>query len=111
DFVSFRYYEYARYIRSLHFFPTRRSSDLGLGDLDRGDSAARDPDCPAAASRGQGVVTRPVPAPKEPVPLWRWASWWAILVAALRSEEHTSELQSPCNIVCRLLHEKKTNKQ
>src|SRR5688500_19466860 len=24
----------------------------------------------------------------------------------LRSEEHTSELQSPCNIVCRLLHEK-----
>src|ERR1039457_7309830 len=26
-----------------------------------------------------------------------------------RSEEHTSELQSPCNIVCRLLLEKKTN--
>src|SRR3989454_7287978 len=26
---------------------------------------------------------------------------------ALRSEEHTSELQSPCNIVCRLLLEKK----
>src|SRR5256885_7371794 len=25
-----------------------------------------------------------------------------------RSEEHTSELQSPCNIVCRLLLEKKT---
>src|SRR2546426_9168702 len=29
-----------------------------------------------------------------------------------RSEEHTSELQSPCNLVCRLLLEKKkTNKQ
>src|SRR2546426_2450193 len=31
----------------------------------------------------------------------------------LRSEEHTSELQSPCNLVCRLLLEKKkkyTNK-
>src|ERR1039457_7528723 len=27
--------------------------------------------------------------------------------AHLRSEEHTSELQSPCNIVCRLLLEKK----
>src|SRR5688500_19565527 len=27
-----------------------------------------------------------------------------------RSEEHTSELQSPCNLVCRLLLEKKTNK-
>ena len=24
-----------------------------------------------------------VPAPKPPVPLWRWASWWAILAAAL----------------------------
>src|SRR5256885_7942205 len=27
--------------------------------------------------------------------------------AARRSEEHTSELQSPCNLVCRLLLEKK----
>src|SRR5215467_5973986 len=27
--------------------------------------------------------------------------------AGLRSEEHTSELQSPCNLVCRLLLEKK----
>src|ERR1039457_7502879 len=26
--------------------------------------------------------------------------------AGLRSEEHTSELQSPCNLVCRLLLEK-----
>src|SRR5256885_12248500 len=29
--------------------------------------------------------------------------------AAQRSEEHTSELQSPCNLVCRLLLEKKKN--
>src|SRR2546426_8208872 len=28
-----------------------------------------------------------------------------------RSEEHTSELQSPCNLVCRLLLEKKKNTQ
>src|SRR5256885_11853957 len=27
-----------------------------------------------------------------------------------RSEEHTSELQSPCNLVCRLLLEKKNTK-
>src|SRR5256885_5786797 len=27
----------------------------------------------------------------------------------MRSEEHTSELQSPCNLVCRLLLEKKKN--
>src|ERR1039457_5408020 len=30
-----------------------------------------------------------------------WGGW-------NRSEEHTSELQSPCNLVCRLLLEKKT---
>src|SRR6516162_8784800 len=29
------------------------------------------------------------------------------MTARRRSEEHTSELQSPCNIVCRLLLEKK----
>src|SRR5256885_13285186 len=28
-------------------------------------------------------------------------------IERLRSEEHTSELQSPCNLVCRLLLEKK----
>src|SRR2546426_6185732 len=28
----------------------------------------------------------------------------------VRSEEHTSELQSPCNLVCRLLLEKKNKK-
>src|SRR3989454_6861193 len=28
-----------------------------------------------------------------------------------RSEEHTSELQSPCNLVCRLLLEKKKNEK
>src|SRR5205807_7251676 len=31
-------------------------------------------------------------------------------LAVLRSEEHTSELQSPCNLVCRLLLEKKKQK-
>src|SRR5215467_3235968 len=30
-------------------------------------------------------------------------------VRGYRSEEHTSELQSPCNLVCRLLLEKKKN--
>src|SRR5205807_9014024 len=30
--------------------------------------------------------------------------------AFYRSEEHTSELQSPCNLVCRLLLEKKKKK-
>src|SRR2546426_5173970 len=34
-----------------------------------------------------------------------------VLFAPKRSEEHTSELQSPCNLVCRLLLEKKKKKQ
>src|SRR5690242_20945124 len=34
-----------------------------------------------------------------------------VVEAALRSEEHTSELQSHVNIVCRLLLEKKKNRQ
>src|SRR5260370_31803694 len=33
--------------------------------------------------------------------------WFPICVATLRSEEHTSELQSHLNLVCRLLLEKK----
>src|SRR5205807_6609071 len=32
-------------------------------------------------------------------------------IARPRSEEHTSELQSPCNLVCRLLLEKKKKKK
>src|SRR2546426_9192062 len=33
------------------------------------------------------------------------------ITVSLRSEEHTSELQSPCNLVCRLLLEKKKKKK
>src|SRR3989454_7109081 len=36
--------------------------------------------------------------------------WLHLLVLPHRSEEHTSELQSPCNLVCRLLLEKKKKK-
>src|SRR2546426_7013583 len=35
------------------------------------------------------------------------AAYEQALVLEERSEEHTSELQSPCNLVCRLLLEKK----
>src|SRR3989454_8231693 len=38
--------------------------------------------------------------------LHRFMSWDRPLLTD-RSEEHTSELQSPCNLVCRLLLEKK----
>src|SRR5205807_3935006 len=40
-----------------------------------------------------------------------WDGTWGFFVRGngdwSRSEEHTSELQSPCNLVCRLLLEKK----
>src|SRR5256885_13148958 len=35
------------------------------------------------------------------------AKYLSAMVNRYRSEEHTSELQSPCNLVCRLLLEKK----
>src|SRR2546426_7771773 len=41
---------------------------------------------------------------------WRMVQLWKTQVLGpsdTRSEEHTSELQSPCNLVCRLLLEKK----
>src|SRR2546426_8569261 len=48
--------------------------------------------------------------PRQPIPD---GSGWPVPTPAgtsspgRRSEEHTSELQSPCNLVCRLLLEKK----
>src|SRR6478735_12583146 len=45
-------------------------------------------------------------------PRCRWprgAAPWCSPAGVRRSEEHTSELQSPCNLVCRLLLEKKNN--
>src|SRR5688500_19831424 len=54
-----------------------------------------------AAARSLAVAAPPIEVPR------------AVLVGAeersgiFRSEEHTSELQSPCNLVCRLLLEKK----
>src|SRR5688500_19286394 len=38
-------------------------------------------------------------------------SMWTVHAPQLRSEEHTSELQSPCNLVCRLLLQTKNRRQ
>src|SRR5256885_9470210 len=46
---------------------------------------------------GAARVSPEAPERTRCPPGYRWA----------RSEEHTSELQSPCNLVCRLLLEKK----
>src|SRR3989454_4269220 len=49
----------------------------------------------------------PPPAPADVSGRARLFEAVAQLGLAVRSEEHTSELQSPCNLVCRLLLEKK----
>src|SRR5688572_31166185 len=76
--------------RYLHSFPTRRSSDLGRrrDDVARGRRARRD-----KTARGGSCAFR--------------AGIVASADGRARSEEHTSELQSQSNIVCRLLLEKK----
>src|SRR5207248_11448929 len=79
---SFFFYG-ALHHRALHSFPTRRSSDLA-GTLLRA-----------------GLGEDELGAALELEPKCRG------LRSLLRSEEHTSELQSPYEIVCRLLLEKK----
>src|SRR2546426_7224585 len=62
------------------------------------DDRTRDPAGLLRAQQGHGVADvgrRAEPAHRRPSP------------PVPRSEEHTSELQSPCNLVCRLLLEKK----
>src|SRR5256885_17244717 len=51
-------------------------------------------------------------SPEAPKPRSRRGrrSYGASSMSKTRSEEHTSELQSPCNLVCRLLLEKKNNR-
>src|SRR5207244_13624237 len=76
----------------LHSFPTRRSSDLLSVYLRIPiDPANQSP--PASRERAAKTVTEPR--------LRRWSTR-----LRSRSEEHTSELQSPDHLVCRLLLEK-----
>src|SRR5205085_4587667 len=77
-------------------FPTRRSSDLGRA------APAR------LGSVHHAVVGRPNDlsrSHRDPTPAHPDAAGRRI--AMRRSEEHTSELQSQSNLVCRLLLEKK----
>src|SRR5207244_12779906 len=89
---------------TLHSFPTRRSSDLdavtSVGYLDGGpDVVARSMHLQyASAFHGIACIEKQVQK--------------HLLKPARipRSEEHTSELQSPDHLVCRLLLEKKKDK-
>src|SRR5256885_14030148 len=73
-------------------FPTRRSSDLQIADM---LAAQLDAAAPVRFSLDE---REPVEEADGVVSAW---------IVIDRSEEHTSELQSPCNLVCRLLLEKK----
>src|SRR5689334_24613463 len=84
--------------RDLHSFPTRRSSDLGgdsslyfLGWRPRGPIAVSAASMTLFSCLGLGAATGAGNA----------------VVSTARSEEHTSELQSQFQLVCRLLLEKK----
>src|SRR5688500_19880868 len=98
------YTQRAAALRPLPSFPTRRSSDLGLCGPGR--------PAPAQGARAEPAQAGPVGALARP--LGRSAARWRAVdewdsggLDGRRSEEHTSELQSPCNLVCRLLREKK----
>src|SRR5205085_7779564 len=88
--------------RALPSFPTRRSSDL----QDRNDWCARVCSRVDGRQRGRGhsrawgLLSR---APSAGVA----APTLPAINTTARSEEHTSELQSQSNLVCRLLLEKK----
>src|SRR2546426_9249173 len=60
--------------------------------------------------RGRGTRTTPSAQTAAGCSTWPPGPTSAIASRESRSEEHTSELQSPCNLVCRLLLEKKKKK-
>src|SRR5438309_5079435 len=84
-------------------FPSRRSSDL-CDWTAAWFAVAPLLVCAAAIEALVCLVLAPGPAPWMFMGLFCW-------VAALRSEEHTSELQSQFHLVCRLLLEKKKKKK
>src|SRR5690606_40176848 len=82
--------------RDLHSFPTRRSSDLG-GILKDPRPGSHTPLKFRRAVFGFVIIDH---CPRTALPCCRQ-------IPPNRSEEHTSELQSRENLVCRLLLEKK----
>src|SRR5690348_18006585 len=90
--------------RELHSFPTRRSSDLVV----RSDAPMTGCTEPSMASMSASCgASKASMSPSES--RYIVGSEWRTLhnPTSCRSEEHTSELQSPVHLVCRLLLEKK----
>src|SRR5207248_7672963 len=92
-------------------FPTRRSSDLQGRSM--GAFSQHVPHCICGhyvcTSVTENLVRHSVRSPKHCCTAMAGPrrSDEQFRIIALRSEEHTSELQSPYDIVCRLLLEKK----
>src|SRR5207247_9206119 len=84
-----------------HTFPTRRSSDLCGEDTARCRFWFRS----GVTATLEASLANAVPTSYECVRLVGEAS--SVADTPLRSEEHTSELQSRVDLVCRLLLEKK----
>src|SRR5207244_13132005 len=92
-------------------FPTRRSSDLiftpchiGSGSLSRSLNSGR-----SAVFTISSPSRYQIPATSRSAlgsPPFARMLYKSISVCSARSEEHTSELQSPDHLVCRLLLEK-----
>src|SRR5206468_11996206 len=94
--------------RYLHSFPTRRSSDLDLFVHQTVASLTANLGDQAPEVAEQGPVVGAVPL--TPIQHWFFdtqADALNHLTFSMRSEEHTSELQSRSDLVCRLLLEKK----
>src|SRR5690348_17788643 len=85
--------------RRLHSFPTRRSSDL-LNDL--GVDIEREDGSFVNIHEGRFLSF----TLDMGLPSWRYEID-DVVIEKSRSEEHTSELQSPVHLVCRLLLAKK----
>src|ERR1039457_1185974 len=65
------------------------------------------PFCQPATGCGGDTLVGQAVSPVKPAERWLWAGRGpAPLSFTARSEEHTSELHAPCNLVCRLLLEK-----
>src|SRR5256885_5443621 len=92
-------------------FPSRPLSRSRAGGGARPDAGrgGRLPGLRLGGSRARALRARPVTLhPPQLITRARmlYLVWLpADPAAAARSEEHTSELQSPCNLVCRLLLE------
>src|SRR3989454_8089774 len=85
----------APYAAPMHWCP-RHTPRMGIVDPNRRTTSVEIPASPGEQGPGEMMICE---GPSRSISSCDVASW--------RSEEHTSELQSPCNLVCRLLLEKK----